>query len=403
MIAYANRDAARGLLDRIAATSPWQTELIKGLLYRLAPMVLCKRWHQGQTDEVVDKWLQATATIGTWAPATGHILLPSPSFNLRAASSTTTLLRDPPMRLVAPQRTLVLPPPRTIPTTPTLSTSTRTTATATTTSTPTAITVSTSTTTTTTTTTPTLATTTSIPRFDPYSTFDIHPDSRGFSCVGHSTREGGRCSRLISRGDRIAALALLDRIAARSLSKRKLESLLSKLAPVVLCNRGHHRQAERVVAEWVRKVDEMAAVIRRTAEEESTRGRQRGVTPRHRRRARDESEDGSESSDDSGSGSSSDNDSDSDSGYSDDDTASQPELEPEEPTAAATASATPPPRAVRRQVVEGECPICFSDLQDPNTELVWCKAQCGQNLHKECFDTWASTSAGGSRVTCVYW
>jgi hypothetical protein len=34
-------------------------------------------------------------------------------------------------------------------------------------------------------------------------------------------------------------------------------------------------------------------------------------------------------------------------------------------------------------------------------ELVWCKAACGQNFHKECFEQWKRSKHGG-RVTCVY-
>jgi hypothetical protein len=34
-------------------------------------------------------------------------------------------------------------------------------------------------------------------------------------------------------------------------------------------------------------------------------------------------------------------------------------------------------------------------------ELVWCKASCGQNFHKDCFEQWKMSKHGG-RVTCVY-
>ena len=34
-------------------------------------------------------------------------------------------------------------------------------------------------------------------------------------------------------------------------------------------------------------------------------------------------------------------------------------------------------------------------------DIVWCKAACGQNFHKECFEKWRA-SRGGVKVTCVY-
>lgn len=63
----------------------------------------------------------------------------------------------------------------------------------------------------------------------------------------------------------------------------------------------------------------------------------------------------------------------------------------------------------RRKAVDGDCPICFEEMQSgPGKEaLVWCRAACGQNVHKQCFDMWATTKRqssgyGASKVTCPY-
>lgn len=56
----------------------------------------------------------------------------------------------------------------------------------------------------------------------------------------------------------------------------------------------------------------------------------------------------------------------------------------------------------KRKPIEGDCPICFETMETGEA-LVWCEAACGQNLHRDCFETWARTkrsSAGG--VTCPY-
>ena len=55
----------------------------------------------------------------------------------------------------------------------------------------------------------------------------------------------------------------------------------------------------------------------------------------------------------------------------------------------------------RRKPIEGECPICYMDFDPDNNELVWCKAACGNNMHKDCFQQWA-TSQRGQEVKCVY-
>jgi hypothetical protein len=67
----------------------------------------------------------------------------------------------------------------------------------------------------------------------------------------------------------------------------------------------------------------------------------------------------------------------------------------------------------KRKPVEGDCPICFCEMDqegEGGEPVVWCRAACGQNVHKGCFETWAATKRrqageGGnaaSEVTCPY-
>ena len=59
-----------------------------------------------------------------------------------------------------------------------------------------------------------------------------------------------------------------------------------------------------------------------------------------------------------------------------------------------------------RKPVEGDCPICFCDMESEGREaIVWCRAACGQNIHKKCFEMWAKTKRQQGRaaqVTCPY-
>jgi hypothetical protein len=56
-----------------------------------------------------------------------------------------------------------------------------------------------------------------------------------------------------------------------------------------------------------------------------------------------------------------------------------------------------------RKPTDGECPICYMDLDEARNKLVWCRSQCGHNLHKSCFDQWAAASrTAGKQVRCVY-
>ena len=56
-----------------------------------------------------------------------------------------------------------------------------------------------------------------------------------------------------------------------------------------------------------------------------------------------------------------------------------------------------------RKPVEGDCPICFMPFEpDDGEDVVWCRAACGNNIHRACFEQWA-TSQNGREVRCVYW
>ncbi|KAJ6000826.1 RING finger domain protein [Penicillium waksmanii] len=57
-----------------------------------------------------------------------------------------------------------------------------------------------------------------------------------------------------------------------------------------------------------------------------------------------------------------------------------------------------------RKPVDGDCPICFQEMIEATEKIVWCKAACGNNLHKQCFDQWAAASRTSSSagIRCVY-
>jgi hypothetical protein len=55
-----------------------------------------------------------------------------------------------------------------------------------------------------------------------------------------------------------------------------------------------------------------------------------------------------------------------------------------------------------RKPIEGECPICVCDFEPEGCEaIVYCKAACGNNVHKSCFQEWAA-SKRGQTVTCPF-
>ena len=56
-----------------------------------------------------------------------------------------------------------------------------------------------------------------------------------------------------------------------------------------------------------------------------------------------------------------------------------------------------------RKPIEDDCPICCCELDAASEEIVYCRAACGNNLHKTCFDQWAgSKRSSGTTVTCPF-
>ena len=57
----------------------------------------------------------------------------------------------------------------------------------------------------------------------------------------------------------------------------------------------------------------------------------------------------------------------------------------------------------KRKAIEGDCPICFMPFEsNERDDIVWCRAACGNNIHRACFEQWAK-SQNGREVRCVYW
>lgn len=59
----------------------------------------------------------------------------------------------------------------------------------------------------------------------------------------------------------------------------------------------------------------------------------------------------------------------------------------------------------RKKIEDGdECPICCVDFSETSDATVWCKAACGNNMHKACFGQWVTQKrASKSEVTCPFW
>lgn len=74
--------------------------------------------------------------------------------------------------------------------------------------------------------------------------------------------------------------------------------------------------------------------------------------------------------------------------------------------------APPPPSASpdavsnngKRKPIEDDCPICCCEFEpEKHEDIVYCRAACGNNIHKDCFDQWAASKrVSGAAVTCPF-
>jgi hypothetical protein len=66
-----------------------------------------------------------------------------------------------------------------------------------------------------------------------------------------------------------------------------------------------------------------------------------------------------------------------------------------------TVSAQGDADAGKRRPIEGDCPICFTDLGGDDASVVWCRSSCGNNIHKVCFEAWERSKPPG-QTTCPF-
>ncbi|KAL8645901.1 MAG: hypothetical protein Q9210_006451 [Variospora velana] len=72
------------------------------------------------------------------------------------------------------------------------------------------------------------------------------------------------------------------------------------------------------------------------------------------------------------------------------------------PAAVSTAVEADEEAPSNRKEITGDCPICFMEFEPETEEIVWCKAGCGNNIHKHCFEQWAKSQRRMADVKCVY-
>lgn len=53
----------------------------------------------------------------------------------------------------------------------------------------------------------------------------------------------------------------------------------------------------------------------------------------------------------------------------------------------------------QRPITGESCPVCFDDFEPEHDEILYCRYQCGHNIHRDCYEQW-SRHRGPTCVMC---
>lgn len=233
--------------------------------------------------------------------------------------------------------------------------------------------------------------------WNPQAVLDVDPDSHGYTCVG-TTKKNERCRLAVNRPDRQKAARMLDSLAYQRPESDLVRDTLDEIAELCLCKRWHRdRQVDDIVMQWNNIITEFFPTAQRRGRESfsSTVSSTISISSRYDRSLAPSPSSapmtrvsvtvpstlrtsaGSVQTDpwDALSWNSH--------------TWSTARSLPETPELRSP-QAVPhiyPIRAVTRRPITENCVICEEEIRSPE-DAVWCRAQCGKNIHSECWGVW---------------
>jgi hypothetical protein len=240
----------------------------------------------------------------------------------------------------------------------------------------------------------------------------VNPDRNTITCVGYAPTRKRRCRIRVSL---VGIEKTLNKLSTQYPSRRRMEADLRGVAKGLLCRRYHQDQVDGVVETWLDLVDC-----------EKRRLRDQGIDPPQRstQPSRVQSDDSTVTVDQVLDF------------FRNDmipadtlrevlrrcETILDSERRPSPNTSSGSSTRTPiPSQAHATRTADAPCtprPACVNHARRrPPTEsccictdpcgtdaLVWCRASCGNNVHRACFRTWRQTCEESSQpLRCVYW
>lgn len=224
--------------------------------------------------------------------------------------------------------------------------------------------------------------------WNPQALLGVDPRSERYTCRG-TTKKGKRCRNPVKNSDRTRATRMLDTLAYHPPTSTTVEDDLQEIAELCLCKRLHRgTQVEDIVTDWTDVIAE--SFLRRGRTEDlsysSTGSRTESTSSRYARSLAPSPESLTRVSTRSAS-----------SRTSEESIQSRPNATPPQHSRHSSTS-TPPSEdvphinhthEVMRRPITDACGVCYEAIHSLE-DAVWCRAECGQNIHRECWDLWSA-------------
>lgn len=241
--------------------------------------------------------------------------------------------------------------------------------------------------------------------WNPQVLLGVEPHSNGYTCRGEvktGKEAGKRCGNQVNKPDRMKAARLLDTIAYHRPTSTAVHNNLREIARLCLCKGPKHRvsQLDDVVAEWTNVIAETFPRRGRTESlsYSSSDSRTESTSSRYARSLAPSDESMTRSSTRSGSSRTSEESGESvqsrpNSTHSQHSRHSSTSRSPSENVLHSVESTdvhhTSHTHNVTRRPITEACGICYEAIHTLE-DAVWCRAECGQNIHRECWDLWSA-------------
>jgi len=235
--------------------------------------------------------------------------------------------------------------------------------------------------------------------WNPQILLGVEPHSEKYTCRG-TTKKGTRCGNSI-KADRMRAARMLDALAYHPPTSTAVENGLQEIAELCLCKRWHRgTQVEDIVTDWTNVIarsfprrgrTEDASYSSTVSRNESTSSRYaRSLAPSPASMTRVSTRSVlSPAPEESGESVQSRTNATPSQHSRHSSTITSPSEDVQRSVESPDVPHTNHTHEIMRRPITEDCGVCYEAIHTLE-DAVWCRAECGQNIHRECWDLWSA-------------